>query len=148
MHNVFSGYWHYHKDVLVTHVILFGTNQYKLNKKVFKIKLLKVFMSNCYTEELSCNVVWHNPFELVLNGGYSTRLWGSLLPLPSIQQALCASPLWKRHRTQPHADTTTCMHRSAKLQTPPNAVDSLWSCKGLWRGLSFVFSRSECHLTI
>jgi len=31
------------------------------------------------------------------------------------------------------------MHRSAKFQTPPNAVDLLWSCEGLWRGLSFVF---------
>jgi len=40
------------------------------------------------------------------------------------------------------------MHRSAKFQTPPNAVDLLWSCEGLWRGLSFVFSRSDCHLTI
>ena len=41
-----------------------------------------------------------------------------------------------------------CMHRSAKSQTPPNAVDLLWSCEGLWRGLSFVFSMSDCHLTI
>ena len=41
----------------------------------------------------------------------------------------------------------TLMHRSAKFQTPPNAVDSPWSCKGLWRGLSFVISRSDCHLT-
>jgi len=40
------------------------------------------------------------------------------------------------------------MHRSAKFQTPPNAVDLLWSCEGLWRGLSFMFSRSYCHLTI
>jgi len=31
------------------------------------------------------------------------------------------------------------MHRSAKFQTPPNAVDLLWSCEGLLRGLSFVF---------
>jgi len=40
------------------------------------------------------------------------------------------------------------MHRSAKSQTPPNAVDLLLSCEGLWRGLSFVFSRSDCQLTI
>jgi len=40
------------------------------------------------------------------------------------------------------------MHGSTKFQTPPNAVDLLWSCEGLWRGLSFVFSRSDCHLTI
>jgi len=40
------------------------------------------------------------------------------------------------------------MHHSAKFQTPPNAVDLSWSCEGLWRGLSFVFSRSDCHLTI
>ena len=45
-------------------------------------------------------------------------------------------------------DMLTEMHRSAKLQTPPNAVDLLWSCESLWRGLSFVFSRSDCHLTI
>ena len=41
-----------------------------------------------------------------------------------------------------------CMHRSAKFQTPPNAVDLLWSCEGLWSGLSFVFPRSDCHHTI
>jgi len=40
------------------------------------------------------------------------------------------------------------MDRSAKFQTPPIAVDLLWSCEGLWRGLSFVFSRSDCHLTM
>jgi len=40
------------------------------------------------------------------------------------------------------------MHRSAKFQTPPKSVYLLWSCEGLWRGLSFVFSRSDCHLTI
>jgi len=39
-------------------------------------------------------------------------------------------------------------HRSAKFQTPANAVDFLWSFEGLWRSLSFVFSRSDCHLTI
>jgi len=38
------------------------------------------------------------------------------------------------------------MHRFAK--SPPNAVDLLWSCEGLWRGISFVFYRSDCHLTI
>jgi len=60
-------------------------------------------------------------------------------------------------RTQTHPHTcalvltimqSPTMHRSAKLQTPPNAVDLLWSCRGLWWGLSFVFSRSDCHLTI
>ena len=40
------------------------------------------------------------------------------------------------------------MHRSAKCQAPPNAVDFLWSCEGLWKGLSFVFSMSVCHLII
>jgi len=39
------------------------------------------------------------------------------------------------------------MHRSAKYQTPPNAVDLLWSREGLWMGLSFVFSRSDGLLT-
>ena len=29
------------------------------------------------------------------------------------------------------------MHRSAKLHTPPNAVDLLWSCEGLWMGYFF-----------
>jgi len=43
---------------------------------------------------------------------------------------------------------TEYMHRSAKFQTPPNGVDLLWSCEGLWMGLSFVFSRSDCQLTI
>jgi len=37
---------------------------------------------------------------------------------------------------------------SAKFKTKPNAIDLLWSCEGLWRGLSFVFSRSDCYLTI
>jgi len=40
------------------------------------------------------------------------------------------------------------MHRFAIFQTPPKAVVLLWSCEGLWRGLSFVISRSDCHLTI
>ena len=33
----------------------------------------------------------------------------------------------------------TTMHRSAIFQAPPNAVDFLWSGKGLWRGLFCVF---------
>ena len=40
------------------------------------------------------------------------------------------------------------MHHSAKFETPPNGVDFLWSCEGLWRGLSFVFSMSDGNLTI
>ena len=40
------------------------------------------------------------------------------------------------------------MHHSVKFQTPPNAVDLLWSCEGLWRSLSLVFSRSDGHLAI
>jgi len=40
------------------------------------------------------------------------------------------------------------MYRSAKFQSPPNAVYVLWSCEGLWRCLYFVISRSVCHLTI
>jgi len=27
------------------------------------------------------------------------------------------------------------MHRSAKVQVPPNAVDFLWSSEGMWKGL-------------
>jgi len=44
----------------------------------------------------------------------------------------------------------SCMliHRSAKSQTPPKAVNLLWSCEGLWRDLSFVVYRSDCHQTI
>ena len=31
------------------------------------------------------------------------------------------------------------MHRSAKFQTPPNALDLLWSCEGLWRVFLLCF---------
>jgi len=45
----------------------------------------------------------------------------------------------KKHKCFP-------MHRSAKFQACPNVVDFLWSCEGLRRGPSFVFSRSDHHL--
>ena len=58
--------------------------------------------------------------------------------------------IWVLRDTPTHQNLSThykVMHRSAKFQTPPNAVYLLRSCEGLWRGLSFVFSRPECHLT-
>ena len=47
-----------------------------------------------------------------------------------------------------HVIDPTPMYRSAESQTPSNAADLFWSCEGLWRCLSFVFSRPDCHLTI
>jgi len=46
------------------------------------------------------------------------------------------------------------MHLSAIYQAPYNAVDFLWSCEGVYHKqevcfpLSFVVSRSDCHLII
>ena len=40
------------------------------------------------------------------------------------------------------------MHHSAKCQALPNAVDFLWSCEGLWRGLSFQCTPSYSSLSI
>ena len=44
------------------------------------------------------------------------------------------------------------MHRSTKIQAPPNAVDYLWSCDKViiltGSRLPFALTRSDCHLTI
>ena len=54
-----------------------------------------------------------------------------ILPPSAISQVLLlANPQQVIHRS---------MHRSAKFQTPPNGVDLLWSCEGLWRGFFCVF---------
>ena len=40
------------------------------------------------------------------------------------------------------------MHLSANFQAPPNAVDFLWFCEGMWRGLSSIFMIKIDHLKI
>ena len=98
-------------------------------------------LSNILTS-LDVETLW----QLILDNYYDMSVEPHISPMWGSSQSLVE--YWIRTGDSRYLDIPWCMHRSTNFLAPPNAVDFLWSCDGLWMGLSFVFSRSDCHLTI